>query len=362
MAVSILSHGNDDTGQSPTQRYAEARWRERPAISPSSWRVSQGWTLGKVVHDARVDVRGVEAALREGCNGILVSGATAGEVLKLAEGWPGGREELVVIAEGLVEGADVALLHVWDQAILERCEAWVKDGKLALYGVVADAATDLDAVVRMAAEAAAVVWGRRKRPMLRAVSMQLDAGDLACALAPATHHKEEHVSVLEYAARMDFLVVAEGAVADADEAAVIRAVEDSVSAEQELYARLGGWPERGGVTYFSIWRMLLAGVAPFPTVGAARRWRQEVLPELGVFWRGQGEAGYADRLDEVGRVAEGVALLGIRAALGWEGAALADVARGVAASVPGVTCVLGRGAVAAFYTLPDVVDVARVAD
>lgn len=360
MAVSILSHGNDDTGQSPTQRYAEARWRERPAISPSSWRVSQGWTLGKLVHDARVDVRGVEAALREGCNGVLVSDATASDVLRLAECWPGGRDEVVVMAEGVVAGADVVFLRVWDMEAFERCEAHVKEGRLGLYGVVVDARTDMDAVVRMAGDAAAAVWGRRKRPMLRALLLPLDAGDIACAVEPATLHKEEQVSVLEYAARMDFLVVAEGAVTDADEVVVIRAVEHIVSAEQELYARLGGWPERGGVPYFCLWRALLAGVQPFPTVGAARRWRRDVLPELMRFWRGRAEAGYVEALQGLGAVAEGAALLGIKALLGWEGAALGDVARGVAASVPGVTCVAGGGDAGDFYTLPDVVDVARV--
>lgn len=403
----------DTTGPDATKLYADRRWRGNPRISPSSWRASQGMTVGKVAFDARRGLDGLAEAVKAGCNLLVAAPETlrALEAAIIKSRMP--REALVVVCVGhpdaLVEGPDA---WVWPLAQdgaddhlaqLTRLERAVKERTLAFYGVAgADGAFDLAAWLDLAGQAALAVWERRKRSALRLVMVPLNMVELSALHQAATRHKDEAVSVLELAARLDLMVVADRALAwrggwgevdmgvvraekpDPLLASALAALTRLGEVERQVMEALNGWPTREGVPLFGVLPALAAGQSPWPSAEAWRRWRKLVWPELDMTWQGfsvglpvareylrlwgelmpHGEA--------LAEMAEGRLAATLRAPVAkamppaWRPVPWRAQVWGAVSSLPGVTAVLAEVPKAALpdleavLTRPDMVEVAAV--
>lgn len=382
-----------DEGSEPTAAYAAARWRENPRISPSSWRVAQGVTLGKVVCDGRAGWAGWNEAFAVGCNGLLVRAEDVARVAARQDG-------MVVIVEAaageVVAGADVVLWRVQEGVEIDFAplEAAVRAGEIRFYGVAMAADGDLGAWLAQADDAAARVWGRRKRSQLRAVMVQVNVTDGRAWQVAESRHKDEKVSVLELAARLGLLVVVEAAtrwptaLGVVDVGLAVGRVTDSVmaplvlvaEAEQALRQHMV-WPEVDGTPLFGVVPLLAAGVPPWPTRAAWRGWMREVWPQVAAVWEGEARAssymaawrGLLETGEDLAAVAEArtaEALLdAVRARVPavWRDVMAQALAWGMASGLPGVTAVAGdltndSGCTALRQALerPDIVDIEKV--
>lgn len=391
-----------------TKAYADGCWRENPRISPDSWRLSHGWTVGKLWADGRDGVLPeVAEAWAAGMNGVLVT----------PESWPQwrdvlarfGRESVVTgcvaaAVDEVPEGVDFALWR-WEarddaawRSGFAGLEFLVQQGRLAGYGVaLGENIFDISGLWPAAQAAAAGVWGRRKRPAWRMLSLPLGIGARAWLEDPVCALPEGGVSGLEWAARQDFLVLAEGADAvltpagdrveenavAVDVARVMGLMVVATEAEVALMQALRGWLQRGGVAVFSLMGHIQAGMPLWPGVGSHRRWREAVWPDLAALWRqvaGQrpelaGLIGnYMQELEALnahGAAVAGVGAVqwrerlvaGLRERTGWQHMPVTQLAAGVVAGIPAVTAVLGcwgAGDVRALMETPSCPDVGRV--
>lgn len=377
----------DDSGASPTQDYALARWRDNPRLSPSSWRQALGNTLGKVAFDARCGVEGLVEAVALGCNLLVVPAGCLEEALAAMEGM---REQVVIVGVGspraLRAGVDWWLWDVGEAApepaglmVLEQA---VKDGVLDAYGISGEASLDLAAWLAAAGEVAGTVWGRRKRSGLRVVEVPLNGVEQEALRGPGGNAA---ASLLEHAARLGMVVLVsrsalwrgpwgevdigfEGAVPSAMAVAALVAVGE---AEQAVPGLTGG-----------VLPALAAGASPWPTRAAWAVFEEQVWPGLEqallargeeayvAAWRGLLPHGASLAAAAEGRLATEIAgHLASSLPDAWRGAPPAAQAWGLASSVPGVTAVVAdlRGekaqkAMVAAMERPDVTDVKRALD
>ncbi len=207
MAVDIIT----DDGLDPTKAFADATWRANPRLSPSSFRVSNGWTLGKIIVDARAGWDGCDNAYEAGCNGVVMS-LTSFE--QRPESLPLGAVTFLELPQGTawVGMCDVVILRLTTFPIVDDfipLEQAVRDGHVSLYGVAVPPVTDLAAILDVSNKAAEAVWGRRKRSALKALMTPINLAEQAAFRVPCTMDKTEPVSLLELAARRDMLVLAE---------------------------------------------------------------------------------------------------------------------------------------------------------
>lgn len=200
--VTFLSTDEPDT----TKAFADAAWVANPRISPSSWRVAQGFTLSKLTFDARASLKGWAEATAAGCNTVLLSAVTA----PLLTHKPQGTIAILETATPttIPQGIDIVLTlptpnpwHTLEQA--------VHDGHIAFYGLTSTGWDDLASHLAAADDAAATVWGRRKRNSLKALMLPFNLAEQHAARELTTHHGLEAVSPLELAARRSMLVLAD---------------------------------------------------------------------------------------------------------------------------------------------------------
>jgi hypothetical protein len=226
-----------------TKKYADECWAAQPEISPDSWRVWEGLTLGKVTPliSAGTMQEDLDFFYANGMNGWLV---TPGGI-ESVQGWVQSQAQDVrsrVVLVGLWpwrNGTDVPSIDpvVWDAVMLvwpeespdmaallhafSQLEVAVRNGVLPFYGFAAEgwklkesALHFLSAgdVLARAREAAQQAWGRRKRPALRLAGVPINLLELG-----ALHHDntalqnpggEEKAPVLEVLARAGIGVIA----------------------------------------------------------------------------------------------------------------------------------------------------------
>jgi hypothetical protein len=387
-----------DNHAEPTKGYADARWHANPRLSPSSWRASQGFTVGKVAFDGRQSLEGLAAAMEVGCNLVVAGRMTLKDAAAMAE-----RPAMLVAGFGAMddylEGADAWLWPVGPTTAVAEgfvtLERKVKDGELAFYGIaLADGAADLGAWLERAGAAAEQVWGRKKRSALRLVMVPVNPLEMAAVHAGASTHKGESVSVLELAARLDLMVIADHALAWAgvDVRAVAAdptlAALDALArlgrAERAVAEKLGGWPAAQGVPVFGVLPALAAGQAPWPHSAAWTHWMGHVWPGVDAAWRAVPQTPEVEAYRAAWQVllphgAMLAAVAGARLAetlrgqfgeavpRAWRKLSFRAQAWGAISSLPGVTAVLAELShsdalpdLRAVMEHPDMVDVAAV--
>jgi hypothetical protein len=88
-------------------------------------------------------------------------------------------------------------------------EQAVKEDVIAFYGLTSTGWDDLAGHIAAADDAAATVWGRRKRCNLKALMAPFNMAEQHAAREKITYHGTEAVSLLELAARRSMLVLAD---------------------------------------------------------------------------------------------------------------------------------------------------------
>jgi hypothetical protein len=192
-----------------TKAYADECWTKCPKISPDSWRVWEGLTLGKVA--PLISVGTTEADLdffyTHGMNGWLVTpggipavqdwtrarGADVRSRIVLIGLWPWGVEMPFSPSDLILWDA---VMLVWPERPLDtdaltgafvRLEKAVREGDIQAYGFAAEgwvtekgapAFFSVGEVLTLAQEAAHQAWGRRKRPALRLAGISLNLLEL----------------------------------------------------------------------------------------------------------------------------------------------------------------------------------------
>ncbi|MBI1308488.1 MAG: hypothetical protein GC129_01335 [Proteobacteria bacterium] len=285
---------------SPPQAYAHACWVANPSISPSWWREALGHTFGKLALNWRVAVS-TPQALTQGCNLILTSPAThaAAHAAIAASGVPAQAFATALCVEKLPPTLPqpAPTFVVWQPAApptaaqalatFTRLEQAVGSGALEAYGLYDADFTQpnppcpLHQWLELAAQAAATVHGRRKRPALGLVLATVDLLTPQALTQPNTLHKQEPVSPLELASRLGLATVVVDAALPGDSSpppAALQALTAFATAEQNLAAALGGWPAWQGQPLFSALAALTQGLAPWPTPAHWRHWCRHLLP------------------------------------------------------------------------------------
>lgn len=297
------------------KRYADACWRANPRIAASWWREAQGHTVGKIGLDWRKRVT-QQTLLEQGFNLVLAAEETyAGAVAAMAaaqaeEGalhlWLTTASPLMWLENNPQPQPGLVLLwqpeaggdEIGRHAVLKGLEEACRAGKISGYGLAdadlaqPDTPLPLHGWLEEASQAAAVVWGRRKRPALRYLLANLDWLEPGWLTVENTQHHGQEVGALELAARLGLMVVAvqgarplpPGAVPSA---AALGGLQKAAEAEQGLNAALGGWPQVAGRRVFSVLEALAAGRPPWPSPAAWRLWRRHQLPLLEELWRAQ---------------------------------------------------------------------------
>ncbi|MFZ2587490.1 MAG: hypothetical protein WAZ18_05170 [Alphaproteobacteria bacterium] len=202
--TTIHIHTTESTD--PTQTFAHTAWKENPRLSPSSYRSAQGLTLSKLTYDARISLEHWPQAIASGCNIILLSATTAPNLTHKPEGTLAVLETLN--PHTIPEGIDILLTPPNPDAY-EPLEQAVKDGHILFYGLTCTGWEDINAHLIMAEAAAHTVWGRRKRPELKALMVPFNLAEQHAAREATTTHGTEPVSPLELAARRSMLVLAD---------------------------------------------------------------------------------------------------------------------------------------------------------
>jgi hypothetical protein len=271
-----------DAAPPPTRAWAEDAWRQNPNLHPSWWRENLGFTHSKLIVDAR---HGVALPLPAGVNCVLTAGQTGA--------W----------AEGVLRVAVCSALHtplhadvvVWQPAYpcttaqavaaLVWLEEQVRQGVLAAYGVAEPLLGTpqqmfaLHEWLAFAAEAAAQVWGRPKRPMLRVLLVPFDVFNTAPLFYPSSLYKEARVALLEHAAALSLWVIADPTPLGIPSPAALQALEAVAHAEATLHDALQGqWPHVQGQPVFAVLPALQQGVAPWQHTTAVDAWQRQVWP------------------------------------------------------------------------------------
>jgi hypothetical protein len=255
-------------------------------LHPSWWRENLGFTHSKFIYDARA---GFAAPLPQGINVVLTNGHAA----PLAEG---------VVHVAVLEDyttpvpADVRLWQPPVQATDEECiaalvvlETHVMHGAYVAYGLAdftlgsPTQRRSLQAWLGFAERAAEHVWGRKKRPALRALLVSFDVMATAPLFYPSSENKGQSVPLLEHAAQLGLWVMAEPCWPTHETAqtkalqTLARVAEAEIAVHQALQ---GQWPHISGKPLFAVLPFLQRGAAPWQHPTEARVWRHTVWPML----------------------------------------------------------------------------------
>ncbi len=274
----------------PTRLYAENRWRDNPGLHPTWWREVLGLTASKFTLDWRHQIGDAEALLA-GVNALLLSAPTLPHARACAANAGLDWDHLVslLVVDHVVVGQTPPATAVFVEASAATfddyvaAEQGVRDGLYVFYGLMCRADTPLGPLRDTAARAAAQVWGRAKRPALRAAAFPFDLASPAALLAPLQPHKEEHLSLLELGARLGWYMLALPTVwpSQADRLGdALAALGALAQAEQQVMQVLGGWPHHHGRPVFSVLDHLRHGTPPWPTPLAGQLWHTSVFPHL----------------------------------------------------------------------------------
>lgn len=302
-------HHAENEAPHPAKAYADAAWAANPAISPAWWRELLGLTVSKIALDARHHLPPAEH-LTAGVNLILTSPATHAAVARLITGTglpPGAVTTVCLTATPILLPQPHPTLLIWQvqgnppacvlAAHLQTLERHVQNGHILAYGLAEPTLSTPSPRIPLhqwqshAQAAAAAVYGRRKRPGLRLLLTGLDFLNLNALTLPTAEHTGERVSVMEFAARLGWGILATAPVLAPSQAEpepdLTPVTELTAVAEQEdaLNHALGGWPQVGGQPLFSVLAALAAGQSPWPTPHHAALWSRLLLPTLIRQWR-----------------------------------------------------------------------------
>ena len=259
-----------------SRAFVEAAWRNNPAISPSWWRESLGYSHSKVISAA--------TALPAGVNAQLITKSSVNQ--------PG----IVQWGCGPHPAETFGDIFIWQPAqpfnptsvttAFQQLERHVLQGRIAGYGIAFNhqITQPLHEWLNLAATAAEQIHQRKKRSALRALLCTADVLHLDILFTPSTHYKQNPVPLLELAARLGLWVTVQPTVWPSDApppptaaAALIQLAE----AEQALHQQLQGqWPHQQGKPLFAVLPALLQGQAPWPTPQSATLWLHDVWPSL----------------------------------------------------------------------------------
>jgi hypothetical protein len=289
---------------SPTKAHIDACWAARPRLNPQAFRETLGFTAGKLWLDLRAALPGggtLLTAWRHGLNGWLLSPATLTQLTLPAAL---ARETLVLAFESADAAAPAQPVEIFFTAQprpdFTALEHLARAGLTLYYGLATAAPPPLSLYSEQAEAAAARVWGRRKRPGLRALLAPLNPADTALLHHPTSTHQGEAVSAAEYAARLGWLLLADRTntlttpdgliplLPQPDPAALppaLRALAQAAAAEQALHHALQGWPAVDGRPLFSLLAPLGRGRPPFASPAAAAAWAGHLLPDLHTRWQ-----------------------------------------------------------------------------
>ncbi len=266
--------------------FAEAAWRSNPKLAPNWWRENLGETHSKFACDTRI---GAPESLSAALNLAVVSAE---------QPMPPGVLQLVVTTNPAMPATNIVLpTEGLDEPALaqafQQLEARVAHGSLKRYGIWADDLASpaphfsLQRLLELAASAAEVAWGRKKRPALQIIMAPLDVLNWGLLLTANTQHKGQAVSSLEQASRLGLMVLAVPQAWPAAEAtqqppaAALQALAHVAQAEVALHQQLRGqWPHLAEQPVFSVMKILNEGLPPFPHASALLGWHQHSWPLL----------------------------------------------------------------------------------
>lgn len=311
----MLTIQHAEPGASSTKAYADACWRNNPAIPADYWRELLGETTGKLALDWRAAV-GAEDLLAKGVNLVLTTPETqAAAHARLAQALPAGAGLTVCFTatpETLPDPAPAYLVWQAEQtptpeqanAALAALEGFAKADAIAAYGIADPGQSETQPAVPLhqwlawAEAAAQAVHGRRKRPALQLLAVEMDLLNLTPLTHPTAQHKKEQVSALEFAARLGWAVIALPQALPTGAAPPPEAVEAftrTAQHEHQLNQQLGGWPMVEGKPLFNVLQHLGQGATPWPTPHHWQAWRRHVWPQIHAHWQ-QIQSGLPDAL------------------------------------------------------------------
>lgn len=285
----------------PSKQYADACWQADPRLSPDWWHEGLGRTFGKLALDWRANLH-QQDYLDGGCNMVLVSPRTWAQAQVVIGQSPhaGACIPLLVTSQVTPLPTHLPPFVVWQPGssttfaqrrhALHTLETLVYQRKIEGYGLLLDT-TDphpLHTWLEEAGLVATTVWERRKRPALQIIMVEQDLLDLSLFTTKTTRHRDEPVSPLELAARLNLTtILLPSALPNASTLPQEALAALTLAAEEEntLNRFLGGWPQIGGQPLFSLLAHVSRGRAPWPTPAIWRNWRIHVWPQLQSTWQ-----------------------------------------------------------------------------
>lgn len=285
---------------SPTRAYACQAWKENPHIVPSWWREMLGHTVSKIALDAR-EHPPRQNLPGQGVNLVLTTPATHAEVAEILRqtGNPQACVSICFTPQPLAAPETTFVLweappETTDAEALATLTGLEKTGQP--YGLFDPSLTHpatgrpLHRWLELAAEAAMAAHGRRKRPGLRLLAVEIDLLNLAAITVTNTRHKEETVSALELAARLNLAVIGlplTTPVKAPPPPEALQALMELAAAEQTLHQTLGGWPVVEDKPLFSVLAQMTQGVPPWPTPHHWKHWERHLWPLMERFLAAQ---------------------------------------------------------------------------
>lgn len=275
---------------SPSQTYAHRLWRENPSITPTWWREMLGHTVSKIALDWRTSASS-PSLLEQGINVVLTTPATYAQAAKHLShtNLPAAMLHLCLSPQPVPQPGTLTLWHppleLTDaEALAALTELERASTTYGLYDPLLSSPSTrrpLHRWLEIAAQAAEAAHGRRKRPALHLLMLDLDLINLSPITVTNTLHKNEPVSALELASRLGLAVIAPPptpAETSPPAAAALRALTAMAEAEKSLQQHLGGWPAMENRPLFSVLAHLAQGLAPWPTVAHWLIWQSHVWP------------------------------------------------------------------------------------
>lgn len=279
---------------SATQAYAQQCWQDNPSIIPSWWRGFVGNTVGKQALDCRHGLPNPHH-LATGHNLLLTSPATHTAVQSML----GQTSNPQVYVTVLITPAPAAHLKhsphvmVWEiitppepeeiAATLAALEEAVSKGALQAYGILDPFLGEptprypLHEWLSQASSAAQSIYGRRKRPALEVVITELDLLNLSTLTTANTLHKEQSISPLELAARLNLAMIALPLAMPADVPPAGQALQ-ALTTLAKAEASISPWPTHQGLPLFSALAALKQGQSPWPTPHHWQSFARSLLP------------------------------------------------------------------------------------
>ena len=301
---------------SPTNTYADACWRDDPRISPDYWRELLGHTVGKLALDWRTSVA-AERALALGTNLVLTAPATHARAAEAIAAQLNPIQAAVTICftttpAVLPQPAPTYVVWQIENAPTEEeaiaafttLETLTAQGAIAGYGLADSGQSETQPAIALhqwlawAEAAAQSAHGRRKRPALQVLAVEMDLLKLNALTPPVTQHKGENVSALEFAARLGWAVIALPlALPDSGTPSpqALQAFVHTAQVEHQLNQQLNGWPMMNGQPLFNVLQHLGQGTTPWLTPHHWQAWRRHVWPTIRQHWQ-QLQMGLPDAL------------------------------------------------------------------